>query len=114
MGGGRHLTRHSPSATPCQLAEKRSELAVLEGEPTSPYPDYAAVVGGARSGIPVPPMSSLDAASPPFPEPPVMAGAVPAEVTSVPSEIPVGEPVVEPPVAGFAPSSADPLMREAV
>ena len=103
-----------------QLAEKRSELAVLEGEPaTGAYPDYSAAVGGApRAGVPVPPMSTHETPPPP-----------PGENTA--SHIPVGEPVappvalpiappaeppVEPPVAGIARASVDvdPLTQEAV
>ncbi|KAL1500672.1 hypothetical protein AB1Y20_013319 [Prymnesium parvum] len=43
-----------------ELAEKRSELAVIDGEPATAYPDYSAAVG-ARTGVPVPPMTAPQA-----------------------------------------------------
>lgn len=96
-----------------ELAEKRSELAVLDGDPATAYPDYSAAVGGARVGVPVPPMSSHDAAPAPGPPVPVTEGTAPELPSDVPADVPVGQPV-EPPVAGFAPSAADPSTQEAV
>jgi len=96
-----------------ELAEKRSELSVLDGEPAAvAYPYYSAAVGGAWTGVPVPP--STFESTPTSRAPPAAADPLYTVATEGPAEVPVGEPVSAPPVAGIAPGAADPLMQEAV